>query len=559
MRNRNLYFNMFISCLLLLFLALLSGNALLAQSADDLVKKADSELRKSKNKLFSGRHADVYDKLLEVNETITAAQNADPAHPKLKKVITEFMKQKQKVEDKLGKELPITFNPDLKQQTAQATGAAKKVSSAQKGGAPAAPQMISGGSASKKAKPAKLPYDARYPMQQFKNASKSFDSNYKSYQGAATDMQSSYVKRMEDNLKFMKSNLQNATAKSAAKGVSGHADFDDAQQQINEAEKKYAALKTGHEQQVAASAATGQKIAADSEGIKKLYSQLSNGIFSKATGSTAYYNKITEVEPLIKEIENFERSDKKKAEKTLAEFATKYGDSENAIKKSTGDWQTANSYMELKKGIANVGKTREVMTNDLLKKYESIMGNVSTMGEFSKVDYINSLKSYLDLALRFSPGHPQAKKTLANHQGRIDKELQSFYAQIDKRSWPPHSANAPANKVQLAKAALNWFKNDPGWGQRHKNAGAADKQIRKPIAVSVKGPWSVQKTNLLGAPIMYGLPVLIAVELANEKAQKLLRVYDVTMRTAEKAGVKQAPPFVSITVGSSWYIRSSAL
>jgi hypothetical protein len=38
-----------------------------------------------------------------------------------------------------------------------------------------------------------------------------------------------------------------------------------------------------------------------------------------------------------------------------------------------------------------------------------------------------------------------------------------------------------------------------------------------------------------------------------------VRVFDVTMRTEEKEGVKQAPPFVSVTVGNSYYVRMTAL
>jgi hypothetical protein len=290
-----------------------------------------------------------------------------------------------------------------------------------------------------------------------------------------------------------------------------------------------------------------------------LYNQLRDQIFDKATGVAIYYNKPSEVEPLLTAIENFEKNDKTRVEKTLAEFAEKYGDTEEAIKKSTGDWQTANSYMETKNGIANITKTREAMTIDLLKKYEQGFNSMANTSDFYKVEYATNLKQYIDQALRFSPRNTQARKAHDEYQSRVDAELRSFYAKIDKRKWPGHSSDAPSNSDELADAALKWFKNDPGWGKRDQNPEATDKQARKPLAVAVKGPWSIQMRNLLGNPIMYGLPVLIAVEVPNEKPLNLVRVYDVTMRTAEKAGVKQEPPFFSITVGSSYYIRPSAL
>ena len=58
---------------------------------------------------------------------------------------------------------------------------------------------------------------------------------------------------------------------------------------------------------------------------------------------------------------------------------------------------------------------------------------------------------------------------------------------------------------------------------------------------------------------MYGVPALVAIEVASEKELNLVRVFDVAMRTEEKEGAAQSPPFVSVTVGNSYYIRRSAL
>ena len=58
---------------------------------------------------------------------------------------------------------------------------------------------------------------------------------------------------------------------------------------------------------------------------------------------------------------------------------------------------------------------------------------------------------------------------------------------------------------------------------------------------------------------MYGLPVLLAVEVPSDKELNVARVYVLTMRTAEGRGVKMEPPFDHITVGDSYYIRPSAV
>jgi len=84
---------------------------------------------------------------------------------------------------------------------------------------------------------------------------------------------------------------------------------------------------------------------------------------------------------------------------------------------------------------------------------------------------------------------------------------------------------------------------------------SSSSKTRHPLAVIVTGPWSVQKKNLLGEPIMYGLPIKLAVKVDEDKELDAVRVYDLTMRTMEKRGVKMEPPFDHITVGNSYFIR----
>jgi hypothetical protein len=54
---------------------------------------------------------------------------------------------------------------------------------------------------------------------------------------------------------------------------------------------------------------------------------------------------------------------------------------------------------------------------------------------------------------------------------------------------------------------------------------------------------------------MYGLPIKLAVRVDEDSELNVVRVYELTMRTAEMRGVKQEPPFDHITVGNSYFIR----
>ncbi|MBL7960882.1 hypothetical protein JNL27_11655 [bacterium] len=525
---------------LTLFLTVLVQNRFAAaQSAEELVKKAEGDLKKSHSLIIAGRHETAVDILKNVDGTIANAQKLDANQPRLSSVIKTFMTQKEKIEKKLGKEIAISFDAGEKSSASQTDRTMS---------------LPAGGS-----KSVQLPYDARYPMQQFSSSYRSFEDYYAQFAIETAEMQAILIKRMQDHLDKMKTSLALAKVESSKKSVTAHPDFDDASQKIQVSENKYAELSKNYQQQVSKQNELNKKAATDMEAIKTLYSDLRNKIFDAAGGSVIYYNEPSELEPLLTRIEQFERSDKMNAQKLLESFAAKYGNTEEAIEKSTGDWQTANSYTKIEGGIQNVAKTREAIAKDLVQKYQNGLNEVKSKHDFYKVAYLTGLKKVLDMAVRFSPGFAEAIKAQDDHQHKTDTALKDFYAAVDKKNWPTHSADSPANAKELAKAAFTWFSNDIGWGQRDKDEKATDKEVRKPLDVSVHGPWSVQERDLFGNPIMYGLPVFVAVEVASEKSLNLVRVYDVTMRTEEKAGAKQSPPFFSITVGNSHYIRPSKL
>lgn len=524
-------------CVVALIVALTAGSAFVsAQNVDEMIKKAEGDLRRSNSSIVSGRPQDAYPVLVELNKTIASIQKLQRDHPKLKNLIATFTGQKEKVEKKLGKTIAIAFEVET-----QTESHSEKASG--------------GGSSSSE----KLPYDARYPMQQFTSMASSFENYYDGFANEDADGQARTIKRLHEKIEGMQSNLQAAREAASQKGVNSHPDFDEAQKTIESATQRLTLLDETFQKQQSIRVEAGKRTSADADSIRAWYSQLRSSIFDRAGGTVVYYNDPSEVEDLLARIEAFEKNDLDHVKKRLSEFAARYGDTEDAIRQSIGEWQAANSFVMIREGIANVAKTRSVMARDLLSRYESNFGDLASKSEFHKVAYLQDLKKFLETASRFAPDDGDVAKALKGHDGRAHAALKDFYAEVDKRTWPPHSAGAPKNAVDLAQAALSWFKNDLGWGRRGENADARDKETRRPLAVSVKGPWSVQQTDILGNPVMYGLPVLIAVEVPSEKALNLVRVYDVTMRTVEKAGVKMTPPFNSVTVGSSYYIRPSAI
>ena len=159
-------------------------------------------------------------------------------------------------------------------------------------------------------------------------------------------------------------------------------------------------------------------------------------------------------------------------------------------------------------------------------------------------------RNWLSMAAKFSPDNALVKKEQQTIDSRIDPGLKAFYKRIDARTWPPESAADGSSEHQ--SVAKDYFVQSKDWAKREKEPYTV-------LDLMVSGPWSVQKTDLFKNPIMYGLPVIVAVELEKDKKDNLARVFHMTLRTPESASPQAAPPFTSDTVGNSYFIRKSAI
>ena len=125
---------------------------------------------------------------------------------------------------------------------------------------------------------------------------------------------------------------------------------------------------------------------------------------------------------------------------------------------------------------------------------------------------------------------------------------------FDKAVFPKQASDAPSDAKMLAREAMAFLQKE-----EEKNGAESGKEVSNVLSVVVTGPWRIFKTNILGEPIQYNLPIATAVQTESEKALNRARVYLSTMLTHEMKGVKMAPPYLGATVGDSYYIRPSAV
>lgn len=174
--------------------------------------------------------------------------------------------------------------------------------------------------------------------------------------------------------------------------------------------------------------------------------------------------------------------------------------------------------------------------------------------DFARFNQHDRIKAWGKMAARFDSKNPRVAAFNNEIDTWAENDAKALYAKIDKAAFPTQANDAPQNAKNLAREAKVFLQNE-----ENKIAAKKGKEVSTVLSVVVTGSWRVFKTNILGEPIQYNLPIATAVQTQSEKKQNLARVYLSTMLTHEMKGVKKAPPFLGATVGDSYYIRPSAV
>jgi len=497
-------------------------------SADD-IKKIDKELRTAQRDMFSGKTEKAIASMGTIEKMLEKAKADDPGNPKLKIVQGKF--------DKLLKDLERRTGKKLGGGTLTSSGESSETKLPPKKTAEDMPVKDKAVTKADKTGDTKLPYAARKPVSSANMNLKSLDRSLEKLNDPAYGgNKDQLVSNMEKTIAGIKESLNTAKELAAAKGVTSHPEFDSIESKIAEAEKLMASAKSGHEKRKSAAAASAKEVDADVAALKSLYDKV-QPVFAKASGYVFHYNDLKTLEEAIVQIENFEKNDMAAVKSKLQTFAGKYGKTRDEIDKKAGSMgysevyhRASYPYTELETGIENIAKTRDAMAEDIVRRTKMELEGISKGADFHVLQRYNKVKNWLKMAVRYQPENAKVKALQGSIDNQIKEGMKEFHARVDSRSWGSHASNAPSNADDLAEESLKWFKNSPDWGKR-------SSKIRHPLAVIVTGPWSVQKKNLLGEPIMYGLPIKLAVKVDEDKELNAVRVYELTMRTMEARNV----------------------
>ncbi len=301
----------------------------------------------------------------------------------------------------------------------------------------------------------------------------------------------------------------------------------------------------------------------DARQIKELYNKYHERFKGIYGHNIIEQYDLKEVAEKLAKIEALEREVIPVIQPVVASFAEKYGSDTMTIdnkywemglgRTEEADFLSSN-FRDLYEGLKNFPKTRQETSEYLRKWAEGIIKNVDE-GFYPAQDRMNRMyeaKSYLDFACKFDPNNAKANTQLASIDQKIAEVGKKLTKDIDKKKWAGHITNfsGPGTAGDLAKSALEYFKNDRDWGKSSK------KKITV-VAVAVRGQWEIAETNILGQVTQWRLPIHLAITDEKFKKENIAQVFELSILAKEGApgAAPKSPPFDGFWVGNNWLMR----
>lgn len=496
----------------------LSLSTAFAQDAKAIEKDLNSELRQAQSAFFNGRLSDSEARLKRAAELLETLKKLDPHYKQLPAIEQKLGKQQAELAKKLAK--GATAAPE----TAGTVDAAKS----------AAP---TGQSAKTKALPRKTAQEMRELTRTLDSLERfEKDRMLRLQQGNDPERLESILGEIAAKVTSLKEMLARVSSMAAEEKAEDHPEFVAVKErtatvsvwagtEIETTRTKAAAMKDGQ----AASAEAGSQLQA-------LYDRFNDQYFTPLANLSYEHDQ----EKIARGFELLSEYEGKTAElgAALADFEGKFGSSREAIDAATGDQAPGRAWENMKKAMESTKEVAGRLAGKVVETLEAELAELPKRHDFFRLEKHATIKQLAEFARKNVPDYAG----LATVDSRLAEDIKAFEAKVAERSWP-----ACKGKDADRADALAYLQNS--WGKDEKHAYQV-------LATVITGEWSVQKHDLLGRPIMFGLPVLVALQKPDDKDKGMARVFSLTLRTPENATAAAQPPFESDTVGDSWFIKA---
>lgn len=489
-----------------------------AQDLKVLEKDAVSELRNAQNLFFSGKLNEADSCLLKAAEAIESLKKSAPAHAAVKSLEQKLARQR--------KEL------DLRKKKGQADSSQLSEN--------ARPETAKDGNASKVAQ-VPLPRKTAQAMREIERIFKSLETFEKDRlqrlrDGHDPERVDSIIGEIRQKLIQLNSLQQNVLAAAGEEKALEHPEIAGLQARVQRTLAQVDQEINVTSSAIANLASEKAAVGSASEALQQAFSSNDKEFFTPVH-VLINDNNDESIEKAFNLLESFKP---RKAEllSLLASFEEKYGSTRETIDARTGDSAHGHIWETLKKSLQEMDEAPKALAARIKAACERELAGLENSHDFYRLaahTEINRLEALRQKHTPQEPGIQGLEKLLVADKAK-------FSAKIAERTMPESKG-----KSSDRDAALEYFKTT--WGKDEKN----NYEI---LGVVVTGDWSVQKKDITGKPVMYGLPLLLVVQKPEDKTEGLARVFVLTARTAESAEAKMEPPFTSETVGNSYFIKA---
>lgn len=513
--NRKVLFLFSILCLIIC-----SWTAgLYAQDIKAMEQEANSTLRSAQNLMFSGKLEESDAALQKVARLLSDIRAQDPGSNQLQSLEQRLERQR----TDLNRRIPATAAPPPENLPAPDAAAKRKSDT---GGSPKA-----------------LPRNTRQEMMTLNRALQSLETTEKDRLERIQVGDSHHVLQMESTMKRIREKLDElpllfAQVLETAKkeGVADHPDIAEGKMRIDEvtgwAEREMASARSFVENLEAGMAAASS----DAQDLKKLFEEHDQRYF-KTIGNLRYAYQSDDIHKAFTLLEEY--SDvKSKLERSIADYEAKYGATRGEIEQSAGGMANVYPWQNFKDKMQEMEEVPIQLAAKIKEVIESDLAMLERRHDFYRISSHDDIRKLAGFQKKYAANEPAVE----NLEKLLADDLKKYEARIDQRKWP-----ACKGKPTDRNAALKYFQET--WGKDPKRNYTL-------LSAVVTGDWSVQKRDITGKPVMYGLPVLLAVQTPEDKNRGLSRVFILTARNQEIANAKMEPPFTSDTVGDSYFIRA---
>jgi hypothetical protein len=355
-----------------------------------------------------------------------------------------------------------------------------------------------------------------------------------------------------------------ATFRSDYPEAADHADVQAVEQRIAALDQALAGQAQAAAKASAAAESAGAGAQADAERIIALRDKHGDVLDSIHGRSVVYYDDPESAREGLETIEAAEAA-AEEIRPLMQTVAERYGRERGAITEAMdaagvsvdkANYMVAANAHDLFEFLEQLAGTRSASAQTLVDGVRSRLDDLDDFAANIQQQRLAQALEMIEIAQEIDPNHPELGSLRVAVEAAASEKQAEQMARIESAEWPGHVASfeGPGSIEQLSRSVHEYLSNDRDWGQR-------EVKPQEILSVAVRGPWQVAERDILGQPVQWRLPVLVAVTDEELRPDGIARAYELSMVAMEGAAndAPKSPPWDGFWVGDNFFLKQDRL